>query len=335
MTSSWSTYLSTFLQHPSFWPGFVHTEGDFGFNFQFKQSKDGPPIPFETTQLNVTSNSRDSLIFDYTYVTTEEPPQFEFYPFEKYDWKGWTRYGTINWHFPFVVGVVYLALIFGLQRWMRDRPAYKLKWPLFVWNLGLGVFSIVGFYRTIPEFMTILSGEQGFYKAICFRNGGNWPLAYWSLLFVLSKYAELGDTLFIVLRKKPLVFIQWYHHLVTLAMSWLTAPYVEAISRWYVVMNYGVHSLMYPYFAISVLGFKIPRYISVSITTCQLTQMLIGLFVNLASALLIYFGTPCYRHPFSIKMSAIVYGSFSILFAKLYMDVINRGKARAKKEKSS
>lgn len=37
------------------------------------------------------------------------------------------------------------------------------------------------------------------------------------------------------------MFMLRYHHLVTLAMSWLTAPYVEAISRWYVVMNYGVH----------------------------------------------------------------------------------------------
>ena len=35
-------------------------------------------------------------------------------------------------------------------------------------------------------------------------------LGYWTFMFALSKVPELGDTLFIVLRKQPLIFLHWY-----------------------------------------------------------------------------------------------------------------------------
>jgi elongation of very long chain fatty acids protein 6 len=322
--------FNTAFRHPSFWPGIAHNEGDYGFYFDFeKHAAKGQVIPWEMTQLNATEDN----VFDYTYIELDDPPQFIPYSFEIFDWKWWVTFATKNWQFPFIAGIVYLTAIFGIQHWMRNRPAYKLKWPLFLWNAGLGIFSIMGFIRTAPEFFHVMTGI-GLYKGICYRLCGNWPFSYWSFLFVFSKYAELGDTIFIVLRKRPLVFIQWYHHLVTMAMCWLTAPYIEPISRWYIVMNFAVHSMMYPYFALTVLGVKVPRRISVTITTCQLSQMLIGLIVNLSSALLIRFGVPCYRHPFSVKMSFLVYGSFTFLFAKLFYDVVTDNKSKAKKSKA-
>lgn len=34
--------------------------------------------------------------------------------------------------------------------------------------------------------------------------------AFWGWLFTLSKMVELGDTIFIVVRKQELIFLHWY-----------------------------------------------------------------------------------------------------------------------------
>lgn len=63
----------------------------------------------------------------------------------------------------------------------------------------------------------------------------------------------------------------------------LSAPLVEPISRWYTVLNYGVHSLMYPYFAARAMDVRVPAKFSKLITTLQFGQMIIGFSVNMAS----------------------------------------------------
>ena len=53
-----------------------------------------------------------------------------------------------------------------------------------------------------------------------FRSSYAHYLGLWVLLFALSKVAELGDTIFIVLRKQNLIFLHWYHHILTLIHCW-------------------------------------------------------------------------------------------------------------------
>ena len=42
----------------------------------------------------------------------------------------------------------------------------------------------------------------------------------WTYLFTMSKVPELMDTVFIVLRKQPLIFLHWYHHITVLIFTW-------------------------------------------------------------------------------------------------------------------
>jgi len=63
---------------------------------------------------------------------------------------------------------------------------------------------------------------------------------------------ELGDTVFIVLRKQPLIFLHYYHHVTVLCYIWLTADAINSTCVWFGVMNYGIHSLMYSYYALKV-----------------------------------------------------------------------------------
>eukprot|EP00122_Pirum_gemmata_P011475 Pgem_evm2s10633 len=46
------------------------------------------------------------------------------------------------------------------------------------------------------------------------------PSGMWTTLFIFSKIPELFDTMFIVLRKRPLIFLHWYHHITVLAYCW-------------------------------------------------------------------------------------------------------------------
>ena len=70
------------------------------------------------------------------------------------------------WTLCFYIALGYLVAIFLGKRWMADRPAYDLRKCLVIWNLGLALFSFVGFTRMLPEFVHI--SRKGLYNSICY-----------------------------------------------------------------------------------------------------------------------------------------------------------------------
>ena len=103
---------------------------------------------------------------------------------------------------------IYMLLIFGGQTCMANRPAFDLRGPLTVWSMFLAMFSIMGATRTLPEFMHTLY-THGFYHSLCIPSfiENDRVSGFWTWMFVLSKVPELGDTIFIVLRKQKLIFL--------------------------------------------------------------------------------------------------------------------------------
>jgi len=95
-------------------------------------------------------------------------------------------------------------------------------------------------------------------------------------MFVLSKVPELGDTVFIVLRKQPLIFLHWYHHVTVLIYCWYSFSEYTAPARWFVVMNFIVHSIIYSYYALRAMRFRPPKAVAMLITSLQLLQMVWG-----------------------------------------------------------
>lgn len=61
----------------------------------------------------------------------------------------------------------YIITIFGIQWYMKDRTPYKLRGLLFLWNLGLAIFSTWGAVRVIPEMIHLLS-NYGLNFTVCF-----------------------------------------------------------------------------------------------------------------------------------------------------------------------
>ena len=87
-------------------------------------------------------------------------------------------------------------------------------------------------------------------------------LAIWGWVFALSKIVEFGDTAFIVLRKTPLPFLHWYHHVTVCIFTWYAlTPDPSALSQWFGSMNYTVHTAMYTYYALRTSGYRFPSWV--------------------------------------------------------------------------
>ncbi|XP_055603685.1 elongation of very long chain fatty acids protein 6 [Uranotaenia lowii] len=226
-----------------------------------------------------------------------------------------------NWHYVFYYCGIYMAVIFGGQHLMQNRPRFELRGLLAIWNSLLAMFSIMGACRTAPELFHVLR-HYGLFHSCCVPSfiEHDRVSGFWTWLFVLSKLPELGDTVFIVLRKQPLIFLHWYHHITVLIYSWFSYTEYTASARWFVVMNYCVHSVMYTYYALRALNYKPPRSIAMIITASQLTQMVVGCAINVwAHGFLQTAGKgSCHISELNIKLSIAMYFSYFVLFARFF-----------------
>lgn len=263
--------------------------------------------------------------------------QYSFmFPFEKnYVPNSGRQWMERNWHLSFYFSAIYVVVIFGLKYLMTNSKPFTLKSLLLAWNISLAVISILIFCRTLPEFMHTLN-NYGIYNSVCVSDylTHDKVSSFWTFLFVLTKLPEFGDTVFIVLRKQPLIFLHWYHHIMTLIYAWYGFKEFTPSARWFTVMNSGIHSLMYSYYALKAMKVRIPRSISAVITFSQLTQMAVGCYVNYKAAQFLLSGTPCYITTTNIVFSALMYLSYFILFGNFfYQSYLN--KARKAKAKAS
>nr|WDS84447.1 elongation of very long chain fatty acids protein 6 [Apocyclops royi] len=262
--------------------------------------------------LNTLSMSNNLLLApNYSYIFDFERD------FEHTEARRWM---LANWRAvcSYAAGL-YLLLIFAGQQIMASRPRFEMRGPLVFWNTFLALFSIMGACRTIPEFVYVLS-THGIYHSVCIPSfiENDRVSGFWALMFVLSKVPELGDTIFIVLRKQPLIFLHWYHHLTVLLYAWYSFTEYTAAARWFIVMNYLVHSVMYTYYAFKAMKFRVPRGIAMVITTLQLIQMVFGCLVNVWAYQIKEAGQECGVSHQNINLSLLMYTSYFVLFARFF-----------------
>jgi len=133
-------------------------------------------------------------------------------PFERtFDPDAFLSWIVRHWTLAFVYAAAYVTIIFSWKAYMSSRSRFEIRLPLIIWSGFLALFSIAGAVRTIPELFYILR-HQGWTHSLCSSSYFYGPTAFWAFTFVISKAYELGDTIFIVLRKQPLMFLHWYHH---------------------------------------------------------------------------------------------------------------------------
>ena len=228
-------------------------------------------------------------------------------------------------HELYVVAIIlYLAMIYLGKSYMFDRKPLSLATPLFIWNAGLAVFSIMGSFRLGQEFLELYA-NGGMYRLSC-QNATDSIRAFWTFAFCLSKIAELGDTVFLVLRKRPVIFLHWYHHVTVLMFTWNACAQAAAFGRLFMLMNFTVHSFMYTYYALQSIKIRAPKFVSMSITTMQILQMVGGIVTILYAQRQLSSGRMCQVQEGIITSGLVMYGSYFVLFVKFFLSayVFNR-----------
>ncbi len=223
------------------------------------------------------------------------------------------------WWFSIVVSILYVIALPVGQRIMRDRKAFDLKYPLFLWNLALAIFSIIGTLRILPPLLYGVATNGPMYY-MC-RSGfvayGRGPMGLWTIAFSLSKYAELIDTLFLVLRKKQVPFLHWFHHATVLLLSIGTTMLYGPTGVVMLGMNYFVHAIMYTYYAIAAIG-KPPKW-GKFVTKLQILQMVNGLLISVGATYGALYVENCEYNKTNLIGITLIYMSYLVLFVQFYV----------------
>eukprot|EP01114_Cavostelium_apophysatum_P019906 TRINITY_DN653_c0_g1_i1.p1 TRINITY_DN653_c0_g1~~TRINITY_DN653_c0_g1_i1.p1 ORF type:complete len:295 (+),score=60.71 TRINITY_DN653_c0_g1_i1:151-1035(+) len=190
----------------------------------------------------------DRKAYDYT----------EFADISNFKWKyGITPFS--HFQIPVFMSLFYLATLFTLQVWMKNKKPFVLKSFTFVHNVILTVLSLAMFVGT--TYGAILKYRaQGFWAGLVCEQEAEpirGPLYYWSYIFYLSKFYELIDSYLLVLKKKPLIFLHVFHHFVMPYVCWAGLEGKWCMALWTSSFwNSFVHIIMYYYYSVSTLGYS-------------------------------------------------------------------------------
>ena len=263
-------------------------------------------------------------------------PQQAYFSFEEnFNETPWLEWFAKNWTIALWASAVYVLVIFGLQKYMRDRPKYDLRLPLVLWSFSLAIFSVVCMVRLWQEYI-LYFGIYSFKDTMCdAKTAYSGINGLWSVVFVLSKLPELGDTLFVVLRKQKLIFLHWYHHITVLVYSFYSYAQLVAPGRYFILMNATVHAIMYSYYALRASKLvRIPRQVNMAITFLQTSQMFVGVIINFLALYYRSNGEHCSTTNENIFWAFLMYASYFVLFAHYFYQAYFGPKSRTRVTKS-
>lgn len=183
---------------------------------------------------------------------------------------------------PVIVGchLAYLAIIFGVRAWMKDRKPFECKTAMLIYNFIQVVASITMTVGLAPFLLNYLFNLNGKF---------NETIEFWIFVHYVTKYLDMFDSLFMVLRKKDeqLSFLHVYHHL-TIGAIWGTLLHfgfgngTASFGAW---INSLVHALMYFHYFWTSLKFRNPfkayltQFQMLQFGLC-ITQAVLGVLVD-------------------------------------------------------
>jgi hypothetical protein len=139
---------------------------------------------------------------------------------------------------------------------------------------------------------------------------------YAAYAFHYSKYVEYMDTAWLVLKGKPVSFLQRFHHF---GAAWNTYFGLYFRNEGYFVfllLNSAIHTVMYAYYAYTAAGFRFQA--KFLITALQITQFILGFWMVYP-----YIHIKCFREDsglmFSYVFNYAYVGSVLLLFMQFFI----------------
>jgi hypothetical protein len=263
-----------------------------------------------------------------------------------YDYTNEAAFGTVvafcktRWEIVLSFCAAYLLMVFLCRNGIRAHSFGGVVDNLFaLWNLGLSLFSTWGFCNMAYTLAQVVPA-RGFHFSVCADTmtllgfSESKPVALALSLFCFSKIPELGDTIFLILKRKPVRFLQWYHHSTVMLFCWLALATEFTPGIWFATTNYFVHSVMYMYFFL--MRFKVKALVTILkklapfITIIQTTQMVWGLIVNATGVISFLTTGSCQIQAVTVYCAAGMYASYFVLFSQLFLE--SQGSAKKREE---
>ncbi|XP_065132096.1 elongation of very long chain fatty acids protein 1a [Paramisgurnus dabryanus] len=226
-----------------------------------------------------------------------------------------------------LLGYVFLVLHVG-PRFMANRKPFQLNTTMIFYNFFMVAYNAYIVY----EFLMSGWGTTYTWRCdLCDPSSSPQALrmirAAW--LFYFSKYVELLDTMFFVLRKKhsQVTFLHIFHHSVMPWTWWwgITLTPVGGMGSFHALVNACVHVIMYSYYGLAAAGPRFQKYLwwKKYMTAIQLIQFVL-VSVHISQY---YFMEKCdYQVPLFIHLIWIYGMFFFILFSNFWIQAYIRGK---------
>ncbi len=210
---------------------------------------------------------------------------------------------------PITVGILYLIMSKTANARLKKRVAAGEKphdyvkaskfWSqaVLAHNAFLALYSgwtfVHAAIRVIPYFYTGIrqGGLQGLGQAYCtVPTSDPHGLGRFIWLFYISKFYEIVDSMILVAKGKKVSNLQSYHHAGAIAAMWAGSRFSASALWLFLLFNSGIHTLMYSYYTFSTLRLPFAGALKKSMTTAQITQLVVGCFI--ASMYLVVRYTP-------------------------------------------
>uniref|UniRef100_A0A8C7ZF92 Elongation of very long chain fatty acids protein n=1 Tax=Oryzias sinensis TaxID=183150 RepID=A0A8C7ZF92_9TELE len=209
-----------------------------------------------------------------------------------------------------IAAYIYFVTSLG-PRIMENRKALDLRKVLIVYNFSL-------YFGFLLDALAFLGGKRVKLSEVL--------TTCW--LYYFSKFIEMLDTIFFVLRKKnsQVTFLHVYHHSIMPFTWWFGVRFSPGgMGTFHALLNCIVHVIMYTYYGLTAMGPKYQKYLwwKKHLTSVQLIQ-----FVMVTSHISQYFYLKDCPYQFPIFIYIIfLYGLiFLLLFCNFWYHAYTKGK---------